>query len=121
MEPTSPQEPPRRKGVIEAIKGYVVNALGATRSRVDDFSAEVEYRAFRILWLIVWALVGITSASIAVTFAMLTVIFGLHLPAKYTFGIPALLFTVVSLVALVMFQKTKRSRRKPEPANPRRG
>jgi Putative Actinobacterial Holin-X, holin superfamily III len=121
MDPTSPPEPPRRKGIIEAIKGYVVNALGATRSRVDDFSAEVEYRAFRILWLIVWALVGITSASIAVTFAMLTVIFGLHLPAKYAFGIPALLFAVVSLVALVMFQKTKRSRRTPERTDPRRG
>lgn len=61
-------------------KGFVVNVLGATRAKVEDISAEVEYRAFRILWLVVWSLVAITSVWLAVVFGMLTVILGFHLP-----------------------------------------
>jgi hypothetical protein len=112
MDNPSAQEAPRRKSVIESVKGYIVSALGATRSKVDDFSAEVEYRTFRILWLAIWALVGFVSLSLAVSFAMLTVIFGFGLPPKYAFGIPAGVFFLVGAVAVVMFQKTKHSRRK---------
>src|SRR5262245_16379551 len=105
---------PRQRGILETAKGYVATVLGATRAKVDDFSAEVEYRTFRMLWLVVWALVGITSIWLAVIFATLTVIFGFHLPPKYVFGIPSLVFLVVGLVAAGMFQKTKRSRRENE-------
>lgn len=109
---------PRRKGILETAKSYVTTVLGATRARVDDFSAEVEYRAFRMLWLAVWGLIGITSLWFALLMGVLTIIFGFHLPPKYAFGIPSLTFFVVSLVALVMFQKTKRSRRKHERTDP---
>lgn len=105
-------EAPRRRGILETAKGYVTNVLGATRAKVDDFSAEVEYRAFRMLWLTVWAIVGITSLWFALLLGVLTIIFGFHLPPKYAFGIPSLTFFIVSLVALLMFQKTKRSKRK---------
>jgi hypothetical protein len=121
MDATPHEEAPRRPGIIEKAKGYIVSVLGATRSKVDDFSAEVEYRTFRILWLTVWALVGITSLWFAVMFAMLTVIFGFHLPPKYAFGIPSLTFLLLGLVAVVMFLKTKHSHRKPRPANSRQG
>ncbi len=103
---------PRRRGVLETAKGFVANLLGATRAKVDDISAEVEYRAFRMLWLAVWGLVGITSLWLALLMATLTVMFGFHLPPRYAFGIPSLTFFLVSLVAFVMFQKTKRSKRK---------
>lgn len=103
---------PRRKGMLETAKGYVANMLGATRAKVDDFSAEVEFRTFRMLWLTVWAIVGITSLWFGLLLGVLTIIFGFHLPPKYAFGIPSLTFFVVSLVALFMFQKTKRSQRK---------
>ena len=112
---TPPDEgTPRPPGILEAAKGYVVNVLGATRAKVEDFSAEVEYRTFRMLWLVVWALVGITSVWLAVMFAMLTVIFGFHLPPRYAFGIPCLTFLLVGLIAVFMFLKTKRSHRKHE-------
>jgi hypothetical protein len=86
MEPPIEEGAPRRKGILETAKGFVTNVPGATRSKVEDFSAEVEYRTFRVLWLVVWTLVGITSLWLAVMFAMLTVIFGFHLPPKYAFG-----------------------------------
>jgi hypothetical protein len=120
MDPTPAEETSRRPGILEKAKGYIVNVLGATRSKVDDFSAEVEFRTFRILWLTVWALVGITSLWFAVLFAVLTVIFGFHLPPKYAFGIPSLSFLLLGLVAVVMFMKTKHSHRK-QPANSRQG
>jgi len=107
------EEAPRRKGLIESIKSYAANVLGATRSRVDDFSAEVEYRSLRLLWMVVWSLVGLTSLCLAAGFAVLTVIFGFHLPPKYAFGIPALIFFVLALISLVMFQKTRLTKRRP--------
>jgi hypothetical protein len=109
---------PRRRGILDTAKGYLVNVLGATRAKVEDFSAEVEYRTFRMLWLIVWAVVGVTSVWLAAMFATLTVIFGFHLPPKYAFGIPSLSFLLVGLIAAIMFQKTKRSHRKQERKQP---
>ena len=103
---------PRRKSILESAKGYLATMLGATRAKVDDFSAEVEFRTFRMLWLTVWAIVGITSLWFGLLLGVLTIIFGFHLPPKYAFGIPSLTFFVVSLVAFIMFQKTKASKRK---------
>jgi uncharacterized membrane protein YuzA (DUF378 family) len=117
MDTTPADETPRRRGVLDAAKGWIATALGATRSKVDDISAEVEYRTFRIIWMAVWGLVGITSLWLAVMLSVLTVIFGFHIPPKYAFGIPALFFLLVGLVAVALFQKTKRSRRKPERRN----
>lgn len=111
-------EAPRRRGILDSIKGLAANVLGATRSRVEEISAEVEYRTFRILWLAVWAVVGITSLWLGLLMAVLTIIFGFHLPPKYAFGIPCLAFFAMSLVAFLMFQKTKRSRRKREDGEP---
>src|SRR5262249_30172267 len=110
-------EAPRRKGIVDTVKGYAANVLGATRSKVDDFSAEVEYRTFRILWMAVWVLVAITSLWFALLLGVLTIIFGFPLPPKYAFGVPALSFFLLSLISLGMFQKTKRSRRKRERDN----
>jgi uncharacterized membrane protein YqjE len=107
-------EPPRRKGIVDTIKGYATTMLGATRSKVDDISAEVEYRTLRLVWMLVWGLVGITSLWFALMLGVLTVIFGFHLPPKYAFGMPALAFLLLSLISLAMFQKTKRSQRKRE-------
>jgi hypothetical protein len=89
-----------------------VNVLGATRNRVEDFSADVQHRTLRILRLVIWTVVGATSLWLAVCFAMLTVIFGFDLPPKYAFGIPALVFLLVGLFSLVMFQRAKQSKRK---------
>jgi hypothetical protein len=109
---TPPGSPPKRS-IASQIKDYIAGAVGATRSRVDDFSAEVEHRAFRLLWMIVWGVVGTLSLGLAVAFAMLTVIFGFGLPPKYAFGIPALVFLLVGMAAAVMFQRAKSSRRGP--------
>lgn len=117
MDTPLEEDVPRRRGILDMAKGFVVNVLGATRAKVEDISAEVEYRAFRILWLVVWSLVAITSVWLAVVFGMLTVIFGFHLPPIYAFGIPCLVFLVVGLVSAAMFLKTKRSRRKHEPGD----
>ena len=105
-------EAPRKRGILENLKTYAATMLGATRSRVDDISAEVEYRTFRILWMAVWGVVGITSLWLSLMLGCLTVIFGFHLPPRYAFGVPALTFLLLSLVSYLMFQKTKRSRRK---------
>jgi hypothetical protein len=107
-------EAPRRKGILDSIKGYATSALGATRSKVDDISAEVEYRTLRLVWMLVWGLVGITSLWFALMLGVLTVIFGFHIPPKYAFGVPCLTFFLLSLVSLLMFQRTKHSRRKRE-------
>ena len=114
MDPSSASETPRRKGIVESAKSWIANALGATRSKVDDISAEVEYRTLRLVWMAVWGLVGIASLWLFLMLACLTVIFGFHLPPKYAFGVPALSFLLLTLVSFGMFQKTKRSRRKRE-------
>lgn len=112
MDHTNPDPTPRRRGIIETAKGFVVNVLGATRNRVEDFSADVQYRTLRMLRLVVWMLVGAISLWLALCFAMLTVIFGFNLPPKYAFGIPALVFLGVGLISLLMFNRAKRSKRK---------
>jgi uncharacterized membrane protein YqjE len=108
---TTADDMPRRRGLLETIKGLIVNVMGTTRNRVEDFSAEVQHRALRILSLAIWTVVGATSLWLALCFAMLTVIFGFGLPPKYAFGIPALVFLVVGLASLVMFKRAKQSRR----------
>jgi hypothetical protein len=39
------------------------------------------------------------------------VIFGLHLPPLYAFGIPAAVFMLAGLVSVVMLKKVKHSKR----------
>ncbi|HET6348613.1 MAG TPA: phage holin family protein [Candidatus Krumholzibacteria bacterium] len=113
---TPPDETPRKKGILDSAKNYAANALGATRAKVDDFGAEVEYRSLRILWMVVWSIVGVVSACLGITFAMLTVIFGFHLPPKYAFGIPAVVFLLVGMASLLMFLRAKHTRRRTRPA-----
>jgi hypothetical protein len=41
---------------------------------------------------------------------VLIIIFGLHLPPLYAFGIPAAVFLLVGLIGVGMFKKAKRSK-----------
>ena len=111
MDHTDAQEAPRRRGILDTVKGFVASMMGATRDRVEDLSAEVQHRALKILWLVIWSIVGAVSLWLAVCFALLTVIFGFDLPPKYAFGIPALVFFAVTLVSFVMFKRAKASKR----------
>ena len=124
MEPFTPNEeaPRRRTGILESIKGFVGNALGTTRDRVEDISAEVQHRALKVAFLVIWSVVGVLSLWLALCFAVLTIIFGFGLPPRWAFGIPALLFAAAGLFSLLMFQRAKTSTRaKPHSprANPR--
>jgi uncharacterized membrane protein YqjE len=111
---TNTSEAPRR-GVLGNLKDYVINVLGATRTRVEIFSAEVEHRVFRLLWMLIWIAAATMSLTFALIFGMLTVMFGLHLPPLYAFGIPMAVFLLVGLVSVVMFQKAKHSKRPADP------
>lgn len=118
MEPFTPNEETtrRRAGILDSIKGFIGNALGTTRDRVEDLSAEVQHRALKVAFLIIWSVVGVVSLWLALCFAVLTIIFGFGLPPKWAFGIPALLFAAAGLFSLLMFQRAKTSKRaKPDP------
>jgi len=110
METRSP-ETPERRNFAGIIKDYVANLVGTTRSKVEDFSAEVEHRTFRLLWMFIWTAVSFVCLSLALTFAMLTVIFGFDLPPKYAFGIPALVFLAVGSIAALLFLRVRHMRR----------
>lgn len=99
-----------RGGLFDRVKTFVADTIGATRTRVDNFSAEVEHRMFRMLAMVIWTAVAFACLSLGLTFAMLTVIFGFNLPPKYAFGVPAIVFLAVGLFAVLMFQRKKRSR-----------
>jgi len=101
-------------GILGSIKTRVADAIGATRSRVDLFQADVEHRLFRLLGMLIWGAIAIVSLSFGVVLAVLTMIFGFHLSPKYAFGIPAILFLVVGAVAAIMFRIRKASRYRPE-------
>jgi len=101
----------KRPGIIDTIKGYVAGVFGATRSKVEEVSAEVQFRTLRVVWMVVWTLAAVTSLFLALCFAMLTVIFGLGLPPRYAFGIPSLVFLVAGVVAVFMLKRTRHSRR----------
>lgn len=111
MDHPTDDEMPRRHGIADRIKGLLIGLLGATRDKVEEVSAEVQHRAFRLLWMIVWSLVGAVSLWLALCFAMLTVIFGFDLPPRYAFGIPALVFVLVGGVSVLMFLKAKSAKR----------
>lgn len=108
---TPPADTPDRRSFVGLIKDYVANLIGTTRTRVEDFSAEVEHRTLRLLWMLIWTAVSVVCLSLALTFAMLTVIFGFDLQPKYAFGIPALVFLVVGSIGAVMFLRARHSRR----------
>ena len=105
----TPNAPPFA-GIFDRIKGYVAAAIGTTRTRVDAFSADVEHRVLRLAAMLLWTLVGFVCLSLGLLFAVLTIMFGFDLPPKYVFGIPAILFLAVGLVAVVMFKRKKASR-----------
>ena len=103
-----------RVGLLGSIKARVAEAIGATRSRVDLFQADVEHRLFRILAMLIWGAIAIVSLSFGVVLAVLTMIFGFHLSPKYAFGVPALLFLAVGAIAAIMFRVKKASKFHPE-------
>jgi hypothetical protein len=116
MDRTDPEMdeevPPRRRGMLASLKAYVSGLLGATQARVEEVTAEVQHRALKILFMIIWMVVAAMSLWLGLCFAMLTVIFGFGLPPKYGFGIPALVFLLVGGVAVLMFERSKRSQRR---------
>ncbi|HXV12969.1 MAG TPA: phage holin family protein [Candidatus Krumholzibacteria bacterium] len=97
-------------GIIASIKEKLADALGATRSRVDVFQADVEHRLFRLLAMLIWGVVAFVSLSLGLLLAMLTVLFGFDLPPKYAFGIPALVFLAIGAVAVIMLRVKKASK-----------
>jgi uncharacterized membrane protein YqjE len=101
-----------RGGILASLKNSLAEALGATRTRVDHFQADVEHRLFRMLAMLLWPLVAFVCLSLGLTFAVLTIIFGFGLPPKYAFGIPALLLLAIGAFAVVMFRLKKRSKPK---------
>ncbi len=105
-----PQREEGRTGIIASIKNKIADAIGATRSRVDNFQADVEHRLFRLLSMLIWGGIAIVSLSLGVVLAVLTLIFGFHIPPKYAFGIPALLFLTVGVVAVIIFRVKKASK-----------
>jgi uncharacterized membrane protein YqjE len=107
---TEPKFP--RLGFVATIKNYLADALGATRTRVDHFTADVEHRLFRLLAMLMWSAIAFVCLSLGLFFAMATIIFGFHLPPKYAFGIPALVFLVVGAIAVLMFRFKKASKPK---------
>src|SRR5262245_25456679 len=80
----------RSSGIFGAIKDRAADVLGATRSRVDLFQADVEHRLFRMIAIIIWTIVAFFCISTGLILALAAVIFGFDLPPKYAFGIPAL-------------------------------
>jgi hypothetical protein len=106
---------PGRTGIVATIKNYLADALGATRTRVDHFTADVEHRLFRLLAMLMWSAVALVCLSLGLFLAMLTVVFGFDLPPKYALGIPALVFLGVGAFAVVMFRFKKASKPKPAP------
>ena len=100
----------RAGGIFGAIKDRAADALGATRTRVDLFQADVEHRLFRMLAMLIWGAIAFTCLSLGLVFAVLTIIFGFHLSPKYAFGIPALVFLVVGVVGAIMFRVKKASK-----------
>ncbi len=101
----------KRPGFFDTIKSYFAGVIGTTRARVDDFSAEVEHRIFRIVAMVLWSLVAFASLSLGLGFAVLTVIFGFDLPPRYAFGIPAGIFLLMGLVAVVMLRRARSAKR----------
>jgi len=100
----------RASGILGAIKDRVADALGATRSRVDLFQADVEHRLFRMIAMIIWTMVAVFCLSTGIILAMAAIIFGFDLPPKYAFGIPALVLLTMGLVALLMLRIKKGSK-----------
>lgn len=113
---TEPKFP--RLGFVATIKDYVADAIGATRTRVDHFTADVEHRMFRLLGMLMWSAIAFVCLSLGLFLAMLTIVFGFDLPPKYALGIPALVFLGVGVVAVFMFRFKKAS--KPKSATKRR-
>jgi uncharacterized membrane protein YqjE len=109
---TEPKSP-GRAGIIATIKNYFADTLGATRTRVDHFTADVEHRVFRMLAMLMWSAIAFVCLSLGLTLAMLTVVFGFDLPPKYAFGIPALIFLAAGAFAVIMFHFKKASKSKP--------
>jgi uncharacterized membrane-anchored protein len=60
--------------------------------------------------MLIWGAIAIVCLSFGVVLAVLTMIFGFHLPPKYAFGIPALVFLVVGAIAALMFRVKKASK-----------
>lgn len=115
---TLDNEPRARTGVFEKLKSQAAEVIGTSRNRIDTFSADVEYRIFRFLTLLLLRLVAFVCVSLGLVFAMLTVIFGFDLPPRYALGIPAATFLLVGVVAVIMVRR-KKHQKPPSRRNPR--
>ncbi len=109
-----PREPGSRPGIFERFKAQAAEVIGTSRTRIDNFSADVESRIFHFLTMLVLRLVAFVCLTLGLFLAMLTVIFGFDLPPRYALGIPAavLLLTGVIAVAVVKIKQRSKSRRR---------
>lgn len=96
-----------RPGIFEKLKAQAASVIGTSRTRIDNFSSEIENRIFHFLAMLLLRLVLFVCLSLGLMFAMLTVIFGFHLSPRYAFGIPAAVFLLIGLVAFVMLKIKK--------------
>jgi len=109
MTTPSPREE-GRGNIFGSLKNKLAEVLGASRTRIDLFQADVEHRLFRMLAMLIWGAIAFACLSLGLLFAVLTIIFGFHLPPKYAFGIPAVLFLAVGLIGAIMFRVKKASK-----------
>jgi len=106
---TETNQPGARPGLLDRLKAQAANVIGTSRTRIDNFSSEIENRIFHFLAMLLLRLVLFVCLSLGLLFAMLMVIFGFHLSPRYAFGIPAAVFLLVGLVAFVMLKVKKHS------------
>ena len=103
-------EPRSRPGIFERLKSQAAEVIGTSRNRIDTFSADVESRIFHFLTMLILRLVAFVCVSMGLFFAMLTVIFGFDLPPRYALGIPAAVFLLIGVTAVIVVRVKKRPR-----------
>jgi uncharacterized membrane protein YqjE len=91
-----------RPGIFERLKSQAANILGTSRTRIDTFSADIEQRIFHFFMMLILRLVALVCLSLGFFLAMLTVVFGFDLPPRYALGIPAAVFLLVGVVAVIV-------------------
>ena len=59
---------------IGVVRGLLVSAIGAVRTRLDLAAVEAEIFLLRVIQMLLWALAGVACAVLALAFAMLALV-----------------------------------------------
>ena len=59
---------------IGAVRGLLLSAIGAVRTRLDLAAVEAEIFLLRVIQMLLWALAGVACAVLALAFAMLALV-----------------------------------------------